>query len=101
MAATLSDIVGSLGYPIIEEVISDAKMIYEPRTFELQYHFIQGHRDFLQKVLVNNYDRTPLTDEVTDIIQNCLTQGYYTESQRQLFINLRTKYKDHVWGTHL
>lgn len=80
---------------------TDARVIYNPNSFEREYHMNQGHKDFLKRLLVNDNNRTPLTKDDKYNINKCLLQGFYMDKERNLLIELRTKYKDHVWGTKI
>ena len=78
------------------------KRILSPCIFTfVEYYFIKGHKDFLNRLLKNDKGRTPLTQNDKYVINKCLLRGFYTTDERPLFIELRRKYKDHVCGTKI
>lgn len=99
MAMTISDIMSNVDIPL--EIPTDAKRIYNPLDGVVEYYMKSGHIKFLKQLLVNDHNRTPLTKDDIHNIERCLTQGYYTDTERNLFRELKIKYKDHVWGTHV
>ena len=63
--------------------------------------FNKQHIRFLEQLMVNDNNRTPLSLSEKKIISVCLLFKVYDSNEQILFNKLRDKYKDHVWGTKI
>jgi len=75
---------------------------YSVEDFRPMSWFIEpSQTHFLKQVLVNDYDRTPISPGNYAILKKVIDRGWYDERQQPILNEILTKYKDHVWGTHV
>ncbi len=74
---------------------------YTPLNTGFRIPLKKSHLKFLKQVLINDNNRTPVSTNDWVGINLVIQQGWYRENNKEFLNNIRKKYKDHVWGTHV
>ena len=70
-------------------------------TDTAKYYFQKNQEHFLRQVLVNDNNRTPISQAVRSIITVTLKRGWYEDINKKTLNWVLDNYKDHVWGTKI